>query len=46
MIKDVDDNIIMHPDGTLVKRYDYELLNEKFDKEENDLPLVHTFISN
>lgn len=30
----------------IVKRYDYELRNQVFDKEENELKLVHQYISN
>lgn len=45
-IRDIDGNVVKRNDGSAIKRYDYELINAKFDKHVNPLDLVHNFISN
>lgn len=45
-IKDVDGNIIYRCNGEPVMRYNYKLENTKFDKKDNPLTWIHTFISN
>ena len=45
-IKDIDGNIVYKSNGEPVMRYNYKLKNEVFDKKENPLKWIHTYISN
>lgn len=44
--KDIDGIPILDASGNPVKKYDYHLQAEKFDKESESLKYVHIFISN
>lgn len=46
VIKDVDNNVVCGKDGEPIKRYNFVLKNDKFNKNSNPLEFVHKFISN